>query len=109
MSSIAREIRSMSIEEVRNISLDMSALLDSGELLTGTPTIQTDSSIDISNAQVNTGVVTINGASVAAGNAVQFTANASSAGIYRIEILCDTDAGQTIEGFLKLQVKAGMY
>jgi len=109
MAAVAPSIHSMTTDDVRNVSVDMSALLDAGELLTGTPAIQCSADLTIANPQINSAAVDINGSSVAAGAAVQFTAQSAVPGRYRIEVLCDTDAGQVIEGIVVISVERSRY
>ncbi len=69
--------------------------LDSGELLTGTPTIVEVTSTDLTlgNKAVSTAALTIKGESFATGEAVQFSVSGQSAGtVYRIRITVGTDA-----------------
>ena len=103
--SRAPESHQITTEEVRRISVDMSAALDSGEVLSGTPVIECDAALTISAVSKNAGVVTINGASVAANKAIQFTVTPSIAGWFLIDAKCTTDAGQTLEAELVLLVK----
>ena len=76
-------------------SIDFQDLLDSGELLTGTPTIVevTTTALTLSNKVVNTAALTIDGRAVAIGKAVQFKTVGQVAGVtYRIRITVTTDA-----------------
>lgn len=61
--------------EVVNVAIDMRGLLDEGELLTGTPTVEEVDTTDLTIASQAISVATllINGESVAAGQAVQFS------------------------------------
>lgn len=99
----------MSTAETRNVSIDASGKLDTGELLTGTPTIQGSANLTFSNQQVNSSELTINGATVAIGNAVQFTVQCNIPGRYKIEMECNTDANQVIEGEITLIVSKSKY
>ena len=101
----ARESHSITTEEVRNVMVDMSGLLDSLETLTSPPAIQAPAGLTISNAQINAAEATINGSQVAIGQAVSFTVTPSLAGSYTIEIVCSTSSGQTVEGRITLIVK----
>ena len=109
MSTVASELHTVSTDETRNIAVDCSDMLDSGELLTGTPTVTTSAGVTLGSKQVNSATLTINGASVAAGLAVQFTATATTPGLYEIEITCNTDASQVVEGRIKLLVEKSKY
>lgn len=109
MSLTATQIHEATTAETRNISVDMSALLDTGETINGVPDVQCDSSITVTNQRYNSSAVTINDTSVAAGNAVQFTAQPSTSGRYIIEIVFTTTGGQTIETRIILSVSATRY
>lgn len=109
MAGTAPQIRAITTDELRNISVDLSALLDAGELLSGIPAIQCSDDLTIANPQVNGGAVEINGALVAMGMAVQFQVSSQVAGSYRVEILCGTDAGQTVEAEIRLTVRASRF
>jgi len=105
----AKEIRRKTVSEVRNVSVSFVDVLDSGELLTGTPTITatmaTGSTVTIANAVVSTAVLTINGATVSAGKAIQFTISTGSSGVtYTVNIQCGTDASQTLEAEVVIDV-----
>lgn len=96
----------MTTDEVRIISIDMSGKLDTGELLTGTPTIEADAALTITGETVNGSSIVVNGATLAAGKAVQFKVTPSTSGRYVIDTICTTDAGQTIEYSIVLVVEA---
>ena len=113
--STAPQVREINVGEVRNVSVDFTSKLDTGEVLTGTP-IVTDlrGELTISSQSVNAEAVVINGSSVAIGGAVLFTVAAGSASDafvkrvdqrkYTIEIACVTDGGQTLVGHVILDV-----
>ena len=103
----APQLHEVSTSEVCNVAIDFQGKLDSGELLTGTPTVTevTTSHLTISNKQVSTVELTINCATVAIGEAVQFRVDASGATVgdtYEIHAICATDAGQTRDGVVKI-------
>lgn len=112
--STSRERQQKTVSEVRNISVSFEGKLDTGELLTGTPTITLSSpsispeDITTSNAIVNTSALTINGQTVAIGEAVQFKVSGGTVANspYTFKISCDTDAtpAQTLEGYIILKV-----
>ena len=104
MSCEAPQWHEMSTAETRVVSVDMSASLDDGELLTGTPSIQCSDDITVTDPQVNSSALTINDATVEAGRAVQFKVSCTVPEDYRLEIVCNTDAGQTVEGAIRLLV-----
>jgi hypothetical protein len=92
----------------RNFACDFSGELDEGESLAGTPTVveQTTDDLLIEDVAVSAGTLRINGRSVAAGNAVQFSASGFSAArtSYRLKIIVGTDAGQTLVAYLVVAV-----
>lgn len=101
----------ISTNETRVISVDFKGKLDSGELLTGSPTVTevTTGDLTISGAQVSTTSLVINDRTVAIGEAVLFTVAANGSGLnpgdeYTILIICGTDASQTIDGQVVLTV-----
>lgn len=110
MAGTAPQIREITTDEKpRIVSVDFSSMLGSGELLAGAPTIQGSDDLTITDEQVNASAVTINGISVADGKAVQFKVETDVAGQYKIEILCGTDAGQVLEGAIRLNVRASSF
>lgn len=110
MQSLAREIREITTDEVRVVSVSFIGKLDTGELLTGTPTVtaQTGSGLVLSQKSVLSEAATINGVSHVAGQAVQFKADASAgvAGTWTIDMSCATDNGQTLFGRVTVTVEA---
>jgi len=114
MSHTAPQRQSKAVSAVRNIAVSFSGHLDDGELLTGTPTISDTASpspevLTFSNPVVSTAALTINGISVPAGEAVQFSVSGGVAdGEYTIKIAAATDATpqQTLIGRVVLSVDA---
>jgi len=106
MTSTAPQIQEMSASEVRHVAVDFSGKLDTGETLTGTPTVVevTTTELTITNKAVSTGVLSINGVSVPIGEAIQFTVDAASSGFYEILITCGTSESQTIDAKIYLRV-----
>ncbi len=105
----ATQIRQKGSNETRNVAVSYADKLESGELLTGTPTITevTSSDLTLSNKIVSTGSLTINGVSVSAGQAITFTvAGGTSSTVYTIRIQCGTDAtnAQTFDDHVKIEV-----
>lgn len=81
--------------ETALVSVDFQPLLDSGELLTGTPTVAeiTTTDLTLANAAVNTAALTVNGVAVAISEAVQFSVTgAQPSTAYRIRVTCGTDS-----------------
>lgn len=94
--------------EVRNCGVSFAGALDEGELLTGTPTVTSvPSGLTFASPIVSTQALTINGATVAIGKAVQFKVTGGVSGVkYQIEVSCGTDAtpAQTLYAELELLV-----
>jgi len=87
--------------------VDLRGKLDTGETLTGAPTVAevTTTHLTLSNKIVNVAVVSINGQTVGIGLAVQFKVAGGTAGtVYTINIRCGTSAGQTVEENVVLNV-----
>ena len=94
-SLTAPQLPSVAVGETSNGAVDFSGVLDSGELLTGTPTVeeQTTSDLTSSNKAVNTAALTIDGSSVAIGEAVQFAFSGQLVNVvYTLKITAATDA-----------------
>lgn len=108
MSFTADDIAEISTDEVRIVSVDFTGKLDSGELLSGTPTITADAGagLTLTNKAVNSEAITVNSVACAIGEAVQFKADATAAnaGRWAVEIVCGTDAGQTLYGRVMVRV-----
>lgn len=70
--------------EVRNVAVDMQGVLDAGEIMSGTPTVDvkllntdtqaltTSTDLVISDQRLNTATITVNGQSVPVAKGVQF-------------------------------------
>jgi len=93
--------------EVRNFAVSFADCLDDGEKLTGTPTVEEQSTSDltISSIKRNSAAITVNEVSVAANEAVQFRASGflAATGEYTLLITITTDANpaQTIKRKIK--------
>lgn len=93
----------------RNGAVDFQYQLDSGEVLTGSPTVTEDApgtspGLTITNAAVNTVALSINGATVPIGHAVQFKITGIVAGtMYRLKVSANTDStpAQTLIGYVR--------
>jgi len=95
MSHTCPQKHSKTASEVVNCSVDFTGKLDSGELLTGTPTVTelTSSDLTISSVAVSTSTLTINGVSVATGAAVTYSVSGGTADTdYTLIVTCGTDA-----------------
>ena len=107
----ANEIRHKHASETRTISIDYTDKLDSGEALTGTPSVSevTTSDLTITSPQLNSGELTINGSTVAAAKAVQCQVAAGTSGTtYQLLVQVSTDSSspgaQTFYDTIKLEV-----
>lgn len=88
----APQVQSKHPSETKTAGVSFVNLLESGESLTGTPTVSSaPTGLTISNVQKNSGAVTINGVSVAANKAVLFSVAGGSSGVqYELEVTCGT-------------------
>ena len=111
----APQIGEKTISEVRNVAVSFSGLLDTGEVLTGTPTVivaspaESPQNLTIASPVVNTAIIVVNGVSVPIGEAIQFSVSGGLVNTdYVIQISCDTDATptQTLYGSIRLGVIA---
>ncbi len=82
--------------DTETVAIDYTDWLDSGELLTGTPTIVevTTSDLTLASKAVSTGSLTILGRTVATGAAVQCSVSGQleATGTYTLAITVSTDA-----------------
>ena len=100
----------MTANEVRNGVVSFIGILDSGELLTGTPTASASpSGLTFANVAVNTTTRTLDdGTSVLTGQGVQFKVSGGTAGTkYQITVQATTDStpAQTVEQYCTLWVR----
>ncbi len=108
-ANTAQQIQCKTASEVRVAAVSFQGKLDSGELLTGTPTVVevTTTDLTLANKAVNTAALTIDGVSNAIGEAVQFSIAGGTAGTaYTINIQVGTDStpAQTLEVNVTLEV-----
>jgi len=107
----APQIHTKSVSAVRNIAYAFDDVLDSGELLTGTPTIAevTTTDLTISSKSVSTAELIIDGITTPIGEAVQCSITGGVADTsYDVLITVSTDAtpAQTLTGKFTLKVIA---
>lgn len=112
--AIAPQRQEKTVSEVRNVSVSFAARLDSGELLTGTPSLAilspsvSPEDMTLSDEIVNTSALSVNGISAGVGEAVQFkiTGGTVANSPYTIQITCGTDAtpAQTLYGSIILTI-----
>ena len=98
----ALQVHYISEDAVRNVAVSFDNVLESGEALTGTPTVTiSPTGPTIDNKAVSSESLTINGETVTTGRAVQFRISGVTAGTkYTITISCETDStpAQTVDG-----------
>ena len=112
MPDTARQIHTISTNEARNIAVSFVGKLDGTEVLTGSPTVTevdagSPNALAITSKAVSTIELTINGATVPIGQAIQFKIDGSGATVgntYLVDIVCDTDASQTIDGRIQITI-----
>lgn len=96
MARMLSEYYEISEGDTRSAKIDYRKDLDSGELLTGTPTVveQDTSDLTISNVAVSTTTETVKGETVAIGQAVVWTVTGGleSNSPYLIRVTTSTDA-----------------
>ena len=104
----APEVPALLAGEVCEHSIDCRGKLDSGETITGTPTVaeQTTSDLTVTGITVNVAVVTIKGKSVPIGQAVQFKISGQlvAHSPYTLLVTFGTSAGQTRKGLFGFTV-----
>jgi hypothetical protein len=112
-ANIAAEMPTLAVGETNNFAVSFANVLDSGELLTGTPTVADEGSatdLTISNVTVNSAALTINGLSVAAGEAVQFKVRGQSVAkspyTLKITVTTDSSPAQTKVRAIRFNVEA---
>lgn len=107
--SQAEQIQTKTVAEVRNLAVDFSDKLDTGEELTGTPTVTaTPAGLTIASQAVSVASLTILGTTVASGLAVTCSVSSGAAGKrYTLTVQCGTDAtvAQTLEVTCLLDVE----
>lgn len=96
------------LEEVVNIAISFNGKLESGEALTGSPTVTVtpSSGLTVDQVAITAASKDINGVSVAAGRAITARVTPSAAGSYVIKVKCGTDAtpAQTRKGKCRIEV-----
>lgn len=96
MPRTLQQVPTISEGDTETIAIDFTDWLDSGESLTGTPTIveQTTSDLTIGSVAVSTAILTILDNSVAIGAAVQGSVSGqlASQGTYTVLVTATTDA-----------------
>ena len=109
-SKDAIETHTKKVSEARTVAYNFEPELESGESLTGTPTIEgSPSGLTISNVGLNSAATTISGRPVAANQAVMGKVSGGAAGTtYTLKVTATTDGSpaQTIIRDASLVVEA---
>lgn len=109
MSSYAPEIRTMYPGESRLVSISFVGVLESGVLLTGTPTLSISSTVPTTTAiAVSTTALTINNSTVSAGQAVQFAFSSTEAGVLytvRATVTSNSTPADTFKRAIRIQME----
>lgn len=104
------QVNFMLVGETLNAGVSFEAWLATDDALTGTPTVTASpSGLTLSNAQINTEIVEINGVSVPIGMAVLFTVTGGAAcADYMLTVTSQTTIApvQTMIAKVRLQVYA---
>lgn len=104
------QVNFLLVGETRNAAVSFDAWLGLYETLVGTPTVTGyPSGLTITNAQVNTQVVEVNGLDVPVGNAVLFTVTGGTSCtdyIITVTVTTNSSPAQTLIGKVRLQVYA---
>lgn len=106
--STAPQRHTKHVSEVVNVAVDMRGVLDGAEVLTGTPTIEEETTTDLSlsSKAINSGSITVNGETCAAGQAITFRASGGVAGTqYTIRITVGTNATPAQTRIVKVRLK----
>lgn len=111
MPNTAPQRHTKSVSELRNVAIDCRGLLDTGELLTGTPTIVevTTTDLTLSSKAVNGSSLTINGEVCIAGQALTFRVAGGVAGssyVIRATVGTTSTPAQTLVIAVRLTVEA---
>ena len=92
--------------DVEKGAVSFADFLDTGEALTGTPTVieLTTTDLTIENVAVSSAALTILGETVALGEAVQFTVEGQQAGtLYTLVVTASTDASRTAVRYAEME------
>lgn len=97
MAKVLAQLPPISVGAIELIAIDFGPWLDSGETLSGTPTVaeQTTTDLTFTGAAVNSSALVILGTSVPAGEAVSVKVSGQKSGVtYRVLVTVDTSAGR---------------
>lgn len=98
----APQIGSITADETRKLSVSFANRLESGETLTGTPTVTVSpTGPTLGSPSINASSLTINGRTNTAGQAIQFTITDCTSGqTYQLTVTASTTADQVLQGGL---------
>lgn len=106
---VAPQVYVKAVGEVRNVFADLTGVLSTTETISSTTAlVVTDATSGLSFGTISptTAGLTINGTTVAAGQAVQFSvAGGTSGNTYYMRVVAPTSLGQTLYRFLQLRVR----
>lgn len=113
MSHTAPQRNDVAAGETRNFALSFSGKLDSGEVLTGTPTVvdnapSSPEALSITNIAINTSTLTLNGVSVPVGEAVQWSASGFVSGddyTFKVSVATDATPAQALIGYVEIDTE----
>lgn len=112
----ARNTAGIAIGATRGVLVSFAGQLDSGELLTGTPTITAEvirgrgevADLTVANIGRNTTAEDVNGETVAIDEGVVASITCDAGAIlntmYLLTVTCGTDGDQTLVGYCRLEV-----
>ena len=106
MPIILQQRPMISVGDVEKGAVSFADKLDTGETLTGTPTVTEVSTADLTlgSKAVSTTSLTILGETVAAAEAVQFTVSGQKAGtLYTISVTASTTASRTAVRYVEME------
>jgi len=111
MPSVAPQVNQMSKNEKAIVSLSMMGKLADGELLTGSPTVsEVDTNhLNITNPQISTVELVINGETVPIGGAILITVDATGNDVvdgekYEVLMVCATTLGNIRDGIATIEI-----
>lgn len=110
MPEYAPQIHPISRKEVRSVAVDCQGNLEDDDVITGAPTateVGTDH-LDITDVQISTEALSINGANVPIGKAILFKVDARDPSVrhrwtYGISLVFDTAGGERVEGGVRVR------
>lgn len=107
---VVRQIGYKSTSEAKNAAVSFVSVLSSTEVFTGTPTVAeiTTTALTLDNKVVSTAALTINGATVPIGQAIQFRVAGGTAGnTYKVKVtgVTNSSPAQTLVAIVNIEVE----